>query len=448
MHRTGNVVIDMEEQTKHLLLVDDNAEQVSAVINFCARSQWPYVEVETYDPTLGVPKADFNWGDFDLLLLDLNVGRKHHNGLEWLRLMQQSAALPTTIILAEVVTAAIRNDAATAGAKAVIDKLELSPRKFREIASLIGPTERGVTDKRSSDSGAPDLDQTLVNPSDISSRLQRVAASETKHDGLSDDTPIPGYRLLKKMRGSGIAQIFVAEQLGGENNIVVLKALRLNDGISDAMQRRFTREYRYIESINHPSVVNVFETGLTDEFAYIAMEYCPHGTLVDLIDQGITAEDTISFVKQIAAGLGAVHLHGISHRDIKPANCLLRTPKRVVLADFGIAKDERTMQALTSDDDFFGTLFYTSPEQLKGAEGDARGDLYSLGIMMYQMLSGSLDVRACLGVPPVVLHLSLENIREEPPELLVSILSTIYLSKPSIICMLSYLKNSVAAEFC
>lgn len=223
--------------------------------------------------------------------------------------MQQSAALPTTIILAEVVTAAIRNDAATAGAKAVIDKLELSPRKFREIASLIGPTERGVTYERSSDSGGPDLDQTLVNPSDISSRLQRVAASKTKHDGLSDDIPIPGYRLLKKMRGSGIAQIFIAEQLGGENNIVVLKALRLNDGISDAMQRRFTREYR-------------------------------------------------SFVKQIAAGLGAVHLHGISHRDIKPANCLLRTPKRVAMADFGIAKDESTMPALTSDDDFSG-LFFT-----------------------------------------------------------------------------------------
>ena len=374
----------MDNNAQRILVVDDRPEEVSAVLKFCASSKWPNVEIENHKPTSDHGRID--WDKFDLLVVGVDAGMKHRGGLAWLKAAREKARLPAAIVMADVINAQLRQDAADAGAQAVIDKLELSPMKFGETINAIGLGTHG--------SGAAlqdgELEQTRPNPNEVGDRSEPGVYSTADASDPTIDIEIPGYRLIKRMKGSGIAQIFVAEQLGGDNNIVVLKVLELHSSIGDTTLKRFMREYKYIELIDHPSVINVFDTGQTRDHAYIAMEFCPHGTLVDRIELGLDTEDAIGFVRQIAAGLGAVHLQGISHRDVKPANCLLRTPKRAVLADFGIAKNELTLQALTDESDFFGTLFYTSPEQLKGAEGDPRGDLYSLGIMMYQMLSGSL----------------------------------------------------------
>ena len=375
---------EMDSSVKRILVIDDRPEELAAVLKFCARSKWSDVEVETYHPGQGMPGTHFDWGAYDLLALGLDFGMKHHNGLVWLKALHERVALPPAVIMADVVNERLRELVREAGAEAVIDKLELSPTKFHEIVELIGPTTR--VDSAAVD----DLEATRISPNAVEDALSFEGESIPDHEKPPGDIRIPGYRLIRKLKGSGIAQIFVAEQLDGGNRVVVLKVLSLVHSVDEIMVRRLIREHQYIERIEHSSVIDVYETGSTRDYAYIAMEYCPHGTLVEQIEKGLSPEESINFIRQIAAGLGAVHMQGISHRDVKPANCLLRTPKRAVLADFGIAKNELTVQALTGENDFFGTLFYTSPEQLKGAEGDSRGDMYSLGIMMYQMLSGSL----------------------------------------------------------
>lgn len=374
----------MDNSEKRILVIDDRPEEVAAVLKFCARSKWSEVEVEIYDPSQGMPGKHFDWSVYDLLVLGLDFGMKHHNGLIWLRALHERAALPAVVIMADVVNERLRELVREGGARAVIEKLELSPTKFHEIVEIIGPMTRGDS------ATVDDLEATRISPNAVEDALSLEGESIPDHERPPSDIRIPGYRLIRKLKGSGIAQIFVAEQLDDGNRVVVLKVLSLVHTVDEIMVRRLIREHEYIERIEHPSVINVYDTGSTEDYAYIAMEYCPHGTLVERIEKGLSPDESINFIRQIAAGLGAVHMQGISHRDVKPANCLLRTPKRAVLADFGIAKNEMTVQALTGENDFFGTLFYTSPEQLKGAEGDPRGDMYSLGIMMYQMLSGSL----------------------------------------------------------
>jgi serine/threonine protein kinase len=152
--------------------------------------------------------------------------------------------------------------------------------------------------------------------------------------------------------------------------------------------KRFQREYRLISAIENEHVARIYDAGFTGEYPYIAMEYLAGGTLAARIFEGMTSLVALRLTAQIARALDAIHTHGIVHRDLKPQNIMFRENGRPVIVDFGLAKNLGSDTVLTRHGQVMATPRYMSPEQCMGEPADARSDLYSLGVMFYEMLTG------------------------------------------------------------
>jgi serine/threonine protein kinase len=171
--------------------------------------------------------------------------------------------------------------------------------------------------------------------------------------------------------------------------MVVLKVLRqVPDSGSDKHFDRFLQEYELIARVDHPNVVRIYDLGVADDHAYIAMEYCSRGTLKRRIIDGLLPEEAWALVRVIAGALGALHSVGIFHRDLKPTNIMFREDGSPVLIDFGLAKHAQFQAGITGTGAIFGTPYYMSPEQGQGSPVDQRSDIYSLGIVLYEALTG------------------------------------------------------------
>jgi class 3 adenylate cyclase len=202
------------------------------------------------------------------------------------------------------------------------------------------------------------------------------------------DSPIkiPGFRLIRRLGQGGMSRAFLAEyEMTG--SLRVLKVLNVADGGYDLL-RRFLQEYELISQIRHPHVATIFDRGQTESHAYIVMEYFAGGDLRSQMDQALPPAQALDYLCQICEALVALHARGIVHRDLKPDNVLLREDGTLVLADFGIAKDLSRTLSQTRHGEALGTPFYLSPEQAVGGKVDQRTDLYSLGVMFYEMLTG------------------------------------------------------------
>jgi serine/threonine protein kinase len=147
------------------------------------------------------------------------------------------------------------------------------------------------------------------------------------------------------------------------------------------------READILASIDHPNVVKIFDQGFGKEYAYIAMEYFTGGTLSELIKQGLTPRQTMSLLAQAAGALREIHRRGIIHRDIKPANMMVRADGTIGLVDFGVARQKGLNLEETQHGVVFGTPYYLSPEQALGESAVEASDIYSLGIIFYEMLT-------------------------------------------------------------
>jgi serine/threonine protein kinase len=143
-----------------------------------------------------------------------------------------------------------------------------------------------------------------------------------------------------------------------------------------------------IAELEHPNIVKIYDLGVSDDHAHIAMEYLPGGDLRHQIEQGVAESDAVKYTEQIASALADLHSVGILHRDMKPGNIMLREDGSIALIDFGLAKRIARKQDITGRGEIIGTPYYMSPEQGRGTEVDERSDVYSLGIMFYEMLTG------------------------------------------------------------
>lgn len=203
---------------------------------------------------------------------------------------------------------------------------------------------------------------------------------------MDSSIKIPGYRIEAEIGKGGMATVYLAiqESLARE---VALKIMARNMIADPSAEKRFLKEGKIVARLNHPNIVTVFDIGRVDEIYYMAMEYIEGGNLNERIQQGLDIENVLDITRQIARALAYAHKRGFIHRDVKPANILFREDNTAVLSDFGIAKVVSSQTKLTGTGQTIGTPEYMSPEQVSGEPLDPRSDLYSLGVVLFEILT-------------------------------------------------------------
>src|SRR5262245_16906253 len=204
---------------------------------------------------------------------------------------------------------------------------------------------------------------------------------------MADPVQVPGYNILQIIGQGGQAQVYHAER-EHDGLRVALKVLDPKLRNDRVFLERFVREYKLLAALEIDHVARIYDQGFSGENPYIAMEYLPSGTLAARIKEGLQPRTALRLTAQIARALAAIHQRGIVHRDLKPANVLFRPDGRPVLVDFGLAKDLAVASNLTIAGHLIATPRYMSPEQCMGKPVDERSDLYSLGVVFYEMLTG------------------------------------------------------------
>lgn len=222
----------------------------------------------------------------------------------------------------------------------------------------------------------------------------------------ASSTTIPGYELIRELGVGGMATVWLAIQRSLDRKVAI-KVMKRNIDDLDKFERRFLQEGRTMAKLPHRNIVAVYDIVKGEDISYIAMEYLDGGTLSQKMKDGLSLAEAISVVVQIAAALQFAHEHGIVHRDLKPANIMFRDEATPVLTDFGIAKQQdQGATRLTQTGMLVGTPTYMSPEQINALEVDGRSDLYSLGVLFYELLTGAPPFQADTPIAVLMAHLT------------------------------------------
>jgi len=216
---------------------------------------------------------------------------------------------------------------------------------------------------------------------------------------------IPGYRIIRKINQGGMSTVYLAIQIS-VGRIVALKVMNPSLTSDPAFSERFQREATIVGQLSHPNIVAIYDIGRSEDLNYIAMDYLPGGSVHDKMINGLTGEEALKVTKEIANALDHAHEKGYIHRDIKPENILFRADNSAVLSDFGVAKGIVGVSRMTHVGTVVGTPHYMSPEQTRGQPVDSRSDLYSLGVVFFEMLTGALPYQGEDAVTIALKHIS------------------------------------------
>lgn len=197
---------------------------------------------------------------------------------------------------------------------------------------------------------------------------------------------LTGYEIRRKLYESREAEIYLAYSRSLEM-AVVLKVVSKHTN-SEVELVRFKREFEALQRMRDPCVAFVYDYGETDDFAYMALEHFPAGSLKDRLRGPLGRRQAVEYLGRIAKALRPVHEQNIVHRDLKPSNIMLRSDDTIALIDFGIVKELGEGAGLTMHGELRGSPYYMSPEQAAGQDIDCRSDIYSLGVVFYEMLTG------------------------------------------------------------
>jgi hypothetical protein len=212
-----------------------------------------------------------------------------------------------------------------------------------------------------------------------------------------------------------MATVYLAVQQSLDREVVLKTLDTTNDETGDFFER-FLKEGRIVASLRHPHIVTIFDIGTADEVVYISMEYVDGGDLRAKIENRLAPVRALDLVSKIAQALAYAHKNDIIHRDVKPANILFHSDGTPLLSDFGIAKEQKVDNELTSTGTILGSPFYMSPEQAEGLTVDGRTDIYSLGVIFYEMLTGEKPYEGDSAIKVIMKHIQ-SPVPTLPPQL-------------------------------
>jgi eukaryotic-like serine/threonine-protein kinase len=217
------------------------------------------------------------------------------------------------------------------------------------------------------------------------------------------------YKVLEMIGGGGMANVYLAHDMILDRDVAV-KMLRLDFANDEEFIRRFRREAQSATSLAHPNIVSIYDVGEENDLYYIVMEYVEGQTLKQYIQQSspLQVEDTIEIMKQLTSAISHAHQNHIIHRDIKPQNILVDRFGNVKITDFGIAM-ALSATSITQTNSVLGSVHYLSPEQARGGMANKKSDVYSLGIVMFELLTGRLPFSGESAVSIALKHLQSET---------------------------------------
>ena len=351
----------------------------SGLVNRARRvaiEKWPDARLEVHDlAAYGKPPADFRWDRYAHMLIDDEYLRRE--GLLWLSELRSRPNFPRIVrVPAEV-------------------KKHRPPDEIEVKAPPLPPKREP---KAAASSPAADIKPIRQDPraatkpapaEDSPSMIQRADAKRLADAGaVLKSAGIEGFTPVKPLGSGATANVCLCER-GPDKQQVVLKILKSEGSGDSDLLSRFVQEYFAASSIDSPYVAKVFEHGFTDSHAYIVMEYFPAGDLRARVARDRPpVEEAFIIVGSILSALISVHAAGIIHRDLKPANVMFRDDGTIALVDFGSARRDADPVAKTLAGVVIGTPYYLSPEQALGGTADERSDLYSVGVMLYELLTG------------------------------------------------------------
>ena len=346
-----------------IMIIDGQAEFRSLLMHHVT-THWPDAIITAYDPVeAGYLPDEFAGAGNDMILLGDSYGDR--DAVETLKRFCRTPSFPPLVFFGDPDAEA---SALKAGAEAFLPR-----NNIRHDVLSVRLSDMLKSRRRSATTGS-------LFVGDMRTGVHPL---------------IRGYRFIKKLTATSHSGIYLAER-ESTGVKVVLKVLQQVPDVSDSVGAfdRFLQEYELIAEINHPNIVRIYDLGVGDDHAHIAMEYLDGGDLKQRIAEKISERDAVRYLKQIAGALAKIHEVGVLHRDLKPGNIMLRADDSIALIDFGLARRMRLQMELTDEGEIFGTPYYMSPEQGHAAAVDHRSDIYSLGVIFYEMLTGKKPFRA------------------------------------------------------
>ncbi len=339
------------------LIIDDDAEY-RRVLRYHLEVEWPDAMIQDYQPSSAGPLTQaFPLTDLDLILLGYPLQNEEHFAL--LRSMRSRSGCPPVIVFAAGGDEFLAVDAMKAGAADYFPKTRVTHQRLVQAARML-----------------------------LAHSAERATVSGSAR---SDGPALSGLRkhsFIAELHSGDLSSVYLAQEDGTSERRVFKVLKHMPDtGVSHLFDR-FLQEYEIIANIEHPNVVKIYDLGIADDHAFIAMEYLAGGSLAKRLRRGLGQAEALDYARQIALALGAIHSAGILHRDLKPANVMFRDDDSVALIDFGLAKQMKLEAAITGTGQIFGTPYYMSPEQGHAESLDERSDIYSLGCILYEMLTG------------------------------------------------------------